>query len=155
MAAAYTDAGAGRGPDADAEADGTPVAVGKNATVVVTVTARNVGTARSAVTAQLYYSPPVAPYGVLRHARRLITFQRARLGPGEATDVVFRFEVADALSRWDEFAAEWDQDASPGFVVDPGLHGLHVGDCCVSGVVDSSATCSDDAQVSANIIVQR
>ena len=128
--------------------------VGKNGSVVASVTVHNAGARRSAATVQLYYSPPVAPFGVLRHARRLIGFRRTWLGAGETARVELAFEVADALSRWDEFGAEWAPGTSPGWVVDAGRYGLHVGDCCVSGVVNSSATCPEGAQVSTSLDVQ-
>ena len=83
----------------------------------------------------------------------LLSVSTAWLGAGETASVELAFEVADALSRWDEFGAEWAPGTSPGWVVDVGRYGLHVGDCCVSGVVNSSATCPEGAQVSTSLEV--
>ena len=122
-------------------------AVSRTATVTATVTVRNSGTKRSATTVQLYYSPPIAPGGIMRFARRLVSFERVWLAPAASERVSMTLNVSDALSRYDEFCQVWDaQDCAPGFVVDPGVYGLHVGDCCVSGVVNASATCTNQVR---------
>ena len=60
--------------------------------------------------------------------------------------------VGEALSRYDEFGREWDAALTPGWTVDPGVYGLHVGDCCVSGVVDASATCSSQLSTTLRVL---
>jgi beta-glucosidase len=104
-----------------------------NATVEFVV--RHSGTAprRSAVVAQLYYSPPIAPLGVMRYARRLLGFEKAWLQPGEARTLTLQFDVADGLGRYDERLGR--------FVVDGGVHGLYVGDCNINGVLDDDTGC--------------
>eukprot|EP01043_Picozoa_sp_COSAG02_P043353 COSAG02_NODE_3768_length_6264_cov_5.702676_5_plen_852_part_00 len=110
--------------------------------VTVSVFVRNTGSVRSAATVQLYYSPPIAPGGVMRMARRLITFKRVWVAAEATEHLQLAFDVSESLSRYDEFCQVWNGDAcAPGFVVDPGVYGLHIGDCCVSGVVNSTGTC--------------
>ena len=78
----------------------------------------------------------------MRIARRLISFQRVWIAAQATAHVTMVFNVSDSLSRYDEFCQMWEGETCvPGFVVDPGLYGLHVGDCCVSGVVNATSTC--------------
>ena len=122
------------------------------AAVAVAVRVANSGSVRSTATVQLYYSPPIAPGGVLRFARRLVTFAKVWVAPGASERVTLRFDVGEALSRYDEFGREWDAALTPGWTVDPGVYGLHVGDCCVSGVVDASATCSSQLSTTLRVL---
>lgn len=109
--------------------------------VNVSVTVRNDGAVRSAATVQLYYSPPVAPFGILRLARRLVTFERVWVAAGETTVARMGFNGTEALSRYDEMGPEWDAALAPAFVLDAGWYTLHAGDCCVSGVVADTTGC--------------
>ena len=129
-------------------------AVSHTATVTATVTVRNSGTQRSAVTVQLYYSPPIAPGGVMRFARRLVSFERVWLDPAASERVSLAFDVAEALGRYDEFCREWhgDESCTPGWVTDRGIYGLHVGDCCVSGVVNSTETCFNQVSTTLRVV---
>ena len=81
----------------------------------------------------------------MRFARRLVSFERVWLDPAASERVSLAFDVAEALGRYDEFCREWHGGSSctPGWVTDPGIYGLHVGDCCVSGVVNSTETCAN------------
>ena len=121
--------------------------------VTAAVSVQNSGSIRSAATVQLYYSPPIAPGGVMRIARRLISFQRVWIAAQATAHVTMVFNVSDSLSRYDEFCQMWEgETCAPGFVVDPGLYGLHVGDCCVSGVVNATSTCQGQLSMHLRVI---
>jgi beta-glucosidase len=66
---------------------------------------------------QLYVEPP-AVAGVERFARTLQGFARVTLTPGQHVEVTMQVPVAE-LARWD--------DASGGWVVDPGTYAVAVG----------------------------
>ena len=127
--------------------------VSRTGNVTVAVSVQNSGTVRSAATVQLYYSPPIAPGGVMRFARRLVSFERVWISAGATQHVTMAFNVSESLSRYDEFCQVWDGDScAPGWVVDPGEYGLHVGDCCVSGVVNSTATCQGQISTTLRVV---
>eukprot|EP01047_Picozoa_sp_COSAG01_P039906 COSAG01_NODE_3323_length_6256_cov_2.121813_3_plen_371_part_00 len=127
--------------------------VSRTGTVTATVSVQNSGTVRSAATVQLYYSPPIAPGGVMRFARRLVSFERVWVAAGTVERVSLTFNVSESLSRYDEFCQVWHGDScAPGWVLDPGVYGLHIGDCCVSGVVNASATCASQLSAAVRVI---
>jgi hypothetical protein len=120
------------------------VQCGKQGSAAVSFTVRHSGggAPRAAVVAQLYYSPPVAPLGVMRYARRLLGFDKVWLQAGEARRLTISFDVADGLGRYDEREGR--------FVVDAGTHGLFVGDCNVNGVLEDDTGCK---QLNGTIII--
>ena len=101
--------------------------------VSVSFVVRNTGTARSAATVQLYYSPPIAPRAVMRYPRRLIAFDKLWLGPAESMHGNLSFDLHDGLSRWDE--------RTNAFVVDRGKYKLFVAECNINGVLDDDRGC--------------
>ena len=147
-------------------------AFGAAEVVNVTVRVTNNGAVSSAATVQVYFSPPLAPYGAMRFARRLAGFERVWVRAGEAVEVTVGVKVGEELMRYDEWCALWggedgeeekeeeeeergekgDESCKPGWTLDKGVYGFYVGDCCVNGVTDDSATCSNQERATLAVV---
>jgi len=95
-----------------------PAAAGGAFDVRATLT--NAGGADGAAVVFVAFSVTVE--GVMRYARKVAGFARARVAAGAAEEVAVSVRVAD-LERWDE--------AARAYVVDAGVYTLHVGTCLV------------------------
>ena len=132
--ASATAGAGGHRTGAGAGARAITVGADGNSTVTVTFAVQNTGTKRSAVTPQLYYSPPIAPRGLMRFPRRLVAFDKLWVGAGASIrGAALSFQLADGLGRWDE--------GRGGFVVDPGVYTLYLADCNINGVLDDARGC--------------
>jgi beta-glucosidase-like glycosyl hydrolase len=97
-----------------------PVSIAAGGTFDVNATLTNAGGVDGAAIVFVAYSVTVE--GVLRYARRVAGFARARVAAGAAAGVSVSVRVAD-LERWDE--------AARAYVVDAGVYTLYVGTCLV------------------------
>lgn len=97
-----------------------PVPITARGAFDVRATLSNVGGADGAAVVFVAYSVTVE--GVMRYARRVAGFTRARVAAGAVADVSVSVRVSD-LERWDEGARA--------YVVDAGVYTLHVGTCLV------------------------
>jgi beta-glucosidase len=97
-----------------------PVPIAGGGSFDVRATLTNAGGADGAAVVFVAYSVTVE--GVMRYARRVAGFARARVAAGAAADVSVSVRVSD-LEQWDE--------GSRAYVVDPGVYTLYVGTCLV------------------------
>jgi beta-glucosidase-like glycosyl hydrolase len=97
-----------------------PLPAASGGSFVVGATLTNAGSASGAAVVFVAYS--VAVEGVMRYARRVAGFARARVAAGQAASVAVTVRVGD-LERWDERAQA--------YVVDAGVYTLYIGTCLV------------------------
>jgi beta-glucosidase len=93
--------------------------------VTASVSVRNTGTRAGDDVVQVYVNDPVA--SIAQPVRRLVGFQRVRLGPGEARTVSFRIDRT-SVGFYDNAGR---------FLVEPGLINVYAGDSSLADVKSS------------------
>jgi beta-glucosidase len=104
-----------------------------NDTVTVSADVTNTGRVPGATVAQLYATTPDAPAALQRPAKRLVTFQKVSLAPGQTRRLTFAVKVP-SLAFFDETANRYE--------VDDGLYGLQLGSSSADIAQQASVTVS-------------
>ena len=102
-----------------------------NDTITVSATVRNTGTRAGSQVVQLYAATPFEPKSAQRPVKRLESFQKVQLRPGQSKRVSFRVK-ASALAFFNETANK--------YVVDPGRYVFQVATSAAKNGVQGQAS---------------
>ncbi len=102
-----------------------------NDTVTVSATVRNTGTRSGSQVVQLYAATPFEPKSAQRPTKRLESFQKVQLRPGQSKRLSFRVK-ASSLAFFNEAANK--------YVVDPGRYVFQVATSAAKGDVKGQAS---------------